>query len=200
MNRYENNNYWNHNVAYHEWIIKQIYSDCINIIDVGCGEGLLLKKLLPYSKNVVGIDPDSVAIRFAAKRLTGEHKVELICDDFITYRDFQNKFDYIIFVASIHHMDTEAALKKAKSLLCPSGKIFIVGCSKPKSAIDWFLEIIRAPLSKTLSLINREYNPSVAVLEPKLSQSEVTANARKNFKKVSVRTGLFYRYLMVCQV
>jgi 2-polyprenyl-3-methyl-5-hydroxy-6-metoxy-1,4-benzoquinol methylase len=57
-----NKKYWNHNVAYHDWILKLVGTGNESILDVGCGEGLLLEKLLPCIKKIVGIDPDEYAI------------------------------------------------------------------------------------------------------------------------------------------
>lgn len=191
--------YWNHNVAYHQWIIRQIDSDCDNILDVGCGEGLLLEKLFPYAKAVVGIDPDPIAINHAVERLSTIQIATLICDDFITHPDFQMKFDRIIFVAAIHHMDAESALIKAKSLLKPAGKVLIVGCAKSKSPTDWFIDILRTPFAKPLSWLHKEYDPCVAITEPTISLSEMTVIAKSLFNNVVVRIGLYYRYLMTCQ-
>ena len=191
--------YWNHNVAYHQWIIKQVGSNCDGILDVGCGEGFLLKKLVPYSKKLVGIDPDPHAISCAGDRLSTIQNVTLICDGFIEHPDFQMQFDYILFVAAIHHMDAESALIKAKSLLKPAGKVLIVGCAKSKSLTDWFIDILRTPLAKPLSWLHRENDPCVAITEPTISLSEMTTIAESLFSSVVVRIGLYYRYLMTCQ-
>ena len=36
------------------------------------------------------------------------------------YKDGTDSFDAIVFVASLHHMDAETALRKARELLAPS--------------------------------------------------------------------------------
>ena len=42
--------YWNHNTTYHPWL-QRIAAErpCQNILDVGCGDGLLLQRLTPYA-------------------------------------------------------------------------------------------------------------------------------------------------------
>ncbi len=55
------NNYWNHNVAYHPWILKQIQPES-RVLDVGCGDGLLVEKLAGIAGQVVGIEPHEQSV------------------------------------------------------------------------------------------------------------------------------------------
>ena len=55
-----------------------------------------------------------------------------------TFDDFSpdQLFDTIIFVASLHHMDTRCALIKAKNMLRPGGQILVVGLARNSSLMD----------------------------------------------------------------
>ena len=53
--------YWNHNVAYYPWI-KQKISNCISILDIGCGDGTLMAYFDDGHKQLTGIDNDPFCI------------------------------------------------------------------------------------------------------------------------------------------
>jgi ubiquinone/menaquinone biosynthesis C-methylase UbiE len=55
--------------------------------------------------------------------------------------------DVIVSIATLHHMDIEAALKKMKLLLRPSGKLLILGLYQEKTLIDYAYSAIAVPLN-----------------------------------------------------
>ena len=67
-----NREYWNHNTAYHPWLIDIAAQHSGDVLDVGCGDGLLAQRLAPVSRSVTGIDPHSAAIQRADERLEPE--------------------------------------------------------------------------------------------------------------------------------
>lgn len=64
--------YWNHNTAYYKWIKKQL-KQSNRILDIGCGDGLLIRYLDDGSKFLVGIDSD----KFALKKRRNELRLHL---------------------------------------------------------------------------------------------------------------------------
>ena len=44
--------YWNHNTAYHPWVLALARGR--DVLDVGCGEGLLVERLAPLARSVGG--------------------------------------------------------------------------------------------------------------------------------------------------
>ena len=61
--------YWNHNTAYHPWLVAIAAEHRGDVLDVGCSDGLLAQRLARVSRSVTGIDPDPAAIEPAADRL-----------------------------------------------------------------------------------------------------------------------------------
>lgn len=61
--------YWNHNAAYHPWIVGIAASHRGDVLDVGCGEGLLLERLAPVCRSVVGVEPDTASAERARRRV-----------------------------------------------------------------------------------------------------------------------------------
>jgi 2-polyprenyl-3-methyl-5-hydroxy-6-metoxy-1,4-benzoquinol methylase len=54
--------YWNHNAAYHDKIVDAATRRPGRVLDVGCGEGLLVQRLARVARHVTGVDPDATAI------------------------------------------------------------------------------------------------------------------------------------------
>ena len=57
--------YWNHNTQFHKEIVADALKRGGRILDVGCGDGLLLQRLAPFAQEVVGIDMDKETILLA---------------------------------------------------------------------------------------------------------------------------------------
>jgi len=107
------------------------------IVDIGCGNG---RNLIPFAKK--GFSCDAVdfsidMIKFAKSRF---RKLGLKCKFHVSnmnklpFKD--NNFDYIICVASFHHLnkfDQEKALKEFKRILKPGGEMYITVWNKWQS-------------------------------------------------------------------
>jgi SAM-dependent methyltransferase len=61
--------YWNHNTAYHPWLIDIAARHRGDVLEVGCGDGLLAQRLAPVSRTVTGIDPDPCSVERAIDRV-----------------------------------------------------------------------------------------------------------------------------------
>ncbi len=189
--------YWNHNTAYHRWILKQI-SPGARVLDVGCGDGLLLEALSHTVSSAVGIEPDETAAIHARMRLQEHRHITVHTAAFEDYTPGMS-FDAVIFAASLHHMDTEAALRHAAALLSPGGLLLIVGCARPKGLSDLCIETLRVIPAKIGSLLHGEKNGGdigVPIKEPTLSYKEIKAAVSKLLPGAVMRRGLYYRYLL----
>ncbi len=188
--------YWNHNVAYYDWI-KNTTIECQDILDVGCGDGSLVRYLDDGKRMLVGIDVDKECIKRALSE-SDSNNVKLICNRFEAY-NFEKKFDAVIFIASIHHMDMAVALNKAKSILKPDGMILIVGLAKPSNFFDWVVEAFRIIPCTIVSKIrhmqsSEEKNIPVSYHFQEMNEIRTTANILLPSSKI--KFGLFYRYLL----
>ena len=76
--------YWNHNTAYHPWLVDIAAQHHGDVLDVGCGVGLLVQRMAAVSHRVIGIDPDPETVERARRRL---HSVG---NASIEHADFQN--------------------------------------------------------------------------------------------------------------
>lgn len=93
----------------------------IKILDAGCGTGLLTKKLEKYG-NVIGVDIDLNAIKFAKRRISN------IIQASIDKLPFENDaFDIIISTDVLYHQNVneEKSLKEFYRVLKPNGLLII---------------------------------------------------------------------------
>ena len=190
--------YWTHNTAYHKWILKQISSSDY-VLDVGCGDGLLVQKLAKVCSHVTGIEPHIPSVLSAKKRLENVENATIESISFEEYSADSNVFDVIIFVASLHHMDLKSCIQKAKELLAPGGRLLVVGCSKPDGFIDLSVECLRVIPAKLGSLVHGERNGGnigVPVQQPNLSLRQICNIIDSYLPNAKVHRGLYYRYLL----
>ncbi len=188
--------YWNHNSAYYPWVKKKT-KKCETVLDVGCSDGSLALFLSDGTKRIVGIDTDPHCIEKATSRNTGRN-TEFVNVSFENYRtDMQ--FDAVVFVASIHHMNMAEALKKTKSLLSLSGKLLIVGLSRPSSVTEWLLEAARVIPSKIISSLHHMQTSEQLGIKTDyrfMKMDEIRKVIRREIPTASVRYALHYRYLL----
>ena len=187
---------WNHNFAYNKWIKKTI-GDRRNILDVGCGNGYLSIYLRNDSNFVVGIDPSDSSIKTANLQYNYDN-IKFIQTTFEGF-EISEKFDAVIFVASIHHMNMEDAIDKAKALLNSNGILIIVGLAKPASVLDWFVELARIIPSGIISFLKKnrtseEINIDVSYDLP--TMNEVRRICENRLQEYKMSYGLHYRYLL----
>jgi 2-polyprenyl-3-methyl-5-hydroxy-6-metoxy-1,4-benzoquinol methylase len=189
--------YWNHNTAYHPWLIDIALRHNGDVLDVGCGDGLLAQRLSATSRSVTAIEPDPAAVQRATERLAAHHNVTIEHSDFGRYQLGGRRFDLITFVASLHHMDLRSALTKARGMLTPTGEMAVVGLSANKSLSDWAWAAACVPAARIGSRLHRETRDiGVVVTNPKENLWEIRRTVADVLPGASVRRALYYRYLM----
>jgi|SRR4051794_28350767 2-polyprenyl-3-methyl-5-hydroxy-6-metoxy-1,4-benzoquinol methylase len=191
------NDYWNHNSAYHPWLVAIAAEHRGDVLDIGCGDGLLAQRFAAVSRSVTGIDPDPAAIARATRRLASHRHVTVGEYGFQDYPPGEQRFDLITFVASLHHMDLRAALIKARDMLTPTGEIAVVGCSANKTVRDWVWSVMCVPAARLGSWLHSETrNIGVVVAEPNEGLDDIRRVVGDVLPGASVRRALYYRYLL----
>ena len=103
------------------------------LLDVGCGEGLIMKRIAEKSKlQCYGIDSSPLAIEFA-------HQHKIMNCKAISFEQFESDVLYnFIFMGDFleHTKDPSAALEKAKDLLTDNGQIFITFPVQEKKGME----------------------------------------------------------------
>ena len=128
---------WNHNIHYHPLVIDAVPANCARALDVGCGDGLLASKLAERCGTVVAIDSHHETLVRARATYASQQRITFVEGDVLTAALPEGGFEFIVAVATLHHLDTRAALTRFRELLAPGGVLLIVGLSRPRSLMDW---------------------------------------------------------------
>lgn len=108
-------------------LLKGRVSSSANILDVGCGPGLLIEQLAQnFTGEIVGLDISPKMIEFAKKRCSDFKNVEFINTD-IESAGTNKKFDAIVCMNSFHHYNDHVnVLKDLGKLLNEDGTIILL--------------------------------------------------------------------------
>lgn len=105
--------YWNHNTAFHPELVAAASSRSCRVLDVGCGDGLLLQKLRASTDHVTGIDPDQAALERARARFADPSEADIVLGDLLSAPELdERRFDLITCVAALHHLPLVPALDR----------------------------------------------------------------------------------------
>ncbi len=137
------------------------------ILDVGCGVGLLAKKLkvLQY-RQYLGIDISSEAIVRANKLAADARTSFVICDahNFAT----DARFDVIVFNQSLYYMtDPVGMIRRYAKLLAPSGRMIIAAYDAPRPRAAWLLIADHIEVEDSMTVIQRSGRTTTKLLRPR---------------------------------
>lgn len=119
-------------------ITKDI-NDGANVLDVGCGSGFSIEKILLGNFNVYGIDTTQELIAYAKKRQPNYHFYVGYAES-LPFED--NFFDAVFYLDVIEHLkDPLLSLKEAHRVLKPAGItiILVVKENHPIFKIIWWI-------------------------------------------------------------
>ncbi|MBV9512904.1 MAG: class I SAM-dependent methyltransferase [Mycobacteriaceae bacterium] len=187
--------YWNHNTAYHGWLVDIAARHHGDVLDVGCGDGLLAQRLAAVSHRVIGVDPDPGAVQRAQRRLQSTANASAQQVRFEDFTAPEHSFDVVTFVASIHHQRLPEALGKARQLLRAGGELAVVGVAANNSIVDWTWEVLRTPAARIGSWLHRETRDvGLRVTDPRENIGQIRRVAAEVMPHAVIRRGLYYRY------
>jgi SAM-dependent methyltransferase len=191
--------YWNHNVAYHHVVLDAVPPFCADALDVGCGDGLLVRKLAAgRAKQVTGVDPSSRMIELARSLSAQAPNTAYDEADFLTCELPDAGYDFVCSVTAIHHMDFTAALRKMARLLRPGGRLVVISLAKNVTWTDWIVSGLGVPANHVCRLVRGEGAPDgMPVKASVMSWGEVRAAAREVLPGVRYRRHLLWRYSLV---
>lgn len=149
-----NSQRWNHNIHYHPLLLAAV-PPAARVLDVGCGEGMLSRELAVRASTVLGVDLDAASIELA-RATTHERNVEYLCADVLAHPFQPGSFDAVVSVATLHHLGTEAGLRRLADLVRPGGVLGIVGLAASELPRDLGWEI-GAAIGTRLWKLRRTY-------------------------------------------
>ncbi|WP_031063725.1 class I SAM-dependent methyltransferase [Streptomyces sp. NRRL WC-3742] len=192
--------YWNHNVHYHPLVLNAVPDGCRSALDVGCGEGLLVRKLTQRAQSVTGVDTSGAMIRLARERSAGLGGVTFSEADFLDAASGgPGTYDFISAVAVVHHVEFEQAVSSMVRLLAPGGRLVIIGLANNRTPQDWIIGAAGVPAARFRARRHGgKTDPDGMPLRmPDMAWGEVRREAKRLLPGCRFRRHLLWRYSLV---
>ncbi len=94
---------WNHNSHYHNFLLKQLPSQSETALDIGCGTGEFSRLLAKRADKVIAIDLSPNMIEVAKQRSQQYTNIDFQVADVFQWEFPQEQFDAIVSIATVHH-------------------------------------------------------------------------------------------------
>jgi SAM-dependent methyltransferase len=193
---------WNHNSHFHKYLLRQFPSKIDRALDIGCGLGFFALKLAGRSEFVDALDLDAEILEEASRQHNASN-ISYQHADFLEADLPKNSYDAIVSIATLHHMDLEAALNKTKVLLRPSGKLLVLGLYREATVVDYMYSFVSIPLNLVYSIWHRESTAlpgKVAPTRPaQLSLKQIKTVSNNVIPGFRLQRHLFWRYSLIWQ-
>jgi SAM-dependent methyltransferase len=186
--------YWNHNVHHEPVILAAVPPGCGTALEVGCGDGRLLRALAARCREVTGIDADPSMISLARRNCAGEGNVSVIERDFMAQPFSNESFDFACANTVLHHMDFPAALRALRDLVRPDGTIAVVGLGRDTLPADLPRALVASPVNRVLRAVHGEGGPGAPAKDPELTWAQTRAAALQVLPGARYRRHLLWRY------
>jgi len=173
-------------------------------LEIGCGTGQMARRLAALFGRVIAIDASEKMIEQARSRSESFANIEYLCGDlFDLLRDSTAKFDAIVTVATLHHVDIGAALEAIKERLAPGGRLLVLDILTREGIRNLPVNLIAASItiprrllwSRELRAAWREHGRN----ERYLTMTEARRVAAEHLPGARVHEHLLWRYSIVYQ-
>lgn len=155
---------WNHNSELYP-TVADLVAPHTTVLDVGCGEGTLVRHLRALGHNALGVDCDQAALP------AGDPSCKLA--DATNLPFGHESFDAVVSVAMLHHLaDPTLALAEMRRVVTASGIIVIVGLAIDRRPADWARSAKDAVTSRVRARGTTPWEPDVPVREPHMGWDE----------------------------
>ncbi|MCO5999429.1 class I SAM-dependent methyltransferase [Actinoallomurus rhizosphaericola] len=195
MTHTDDHDYWNHNTHYHRLVLDAMPDPCEAALDVGCGEGLLARRLATRVRRVTGVDRSAEMIRRARERAGASGGMEFVAADFLRHPFPEGTYDLVCSVAVIHHMDFTSALTRMADLLRPGGTLVVVGLARNRTPLDWARDVAVLPAVMVVDRVRGKADPAgMPMTAPEMSWGQVRGEALRLLPGARFRRHLYWRY------
>jgi 2-polyprenyl-3-methyl-5-hydroxy-6-metoxy-1,4-benzoquinol methylase len=190
---------WNHNIHYFDVLIDAVGEQAQSVLDVGCGDGMLTRRLCAVATTVTGIDLDEHSIT-VAKSETTQPGISYVVGDILTYPFEVASFDAVVAVVMLHHLDTVAGLRRMASLVRPGGVLAIEGVAQSRIPNDLLWNTCGAVATQILKRSGGRrfyHHPSPIKWPPPDTFADIRRIAAQELPGVQYQRHVLWRYTLV---
>lgn len=110
-----------------KWISQFVHGkDHLRVIDIGCGNGALLKELAPQIQSGIGLDLSSSILDFAKSNNAENEHITFKSIDGPTLPLEDQSVDLAISMLSFRYLDWDPLMTELKRVLAPGGRFIVV--------------------------------------------------------------------------
>lgn len=192
--------YWNHNTHYHDVVLRSVPRGCGEALDVGCGDGLLARKLAPRALHVTGLDRSPEMIAKARALSEGVGNVDFVEAGLLEYDLPEDHYDFVCSVAAIHHMDFVKGMTAMRGAVRPGGSLVVISLAANGSLSEWAYAVAGVPAHRYHRFRNRrraDGGPGAPVVDPEMTWSQIRDEAPRLLPGAVFRRHLLWRYSIV---
>lgn len=133
---------WNHNNHYHKYLLGQIPEYSANALEIGCGTGKFSRLLAACAKQVLALDLSPNMIELAQQHSTQYPNINFQIADAMNVDLPVEYFDFLVSIATLHHMPHREAINKMKQWLKPNGYLVILDILQTEALRDFFTNAV----------------------------------------------------------
>lgn len=121
-----NDDGWNHNNHYHDFLLNQLPPHIDHALEIGCGQGAFARLLAERADHVTALDLSPEMIRIAREQSAAYLNISLEVGDVMARELPADHFDCIASVATLHHLPLAPVLTKLKASLRPGSVLLVL--------------------------------------------------------------------------
>ena len=188
---------WNHNIQYHDLVLRAVPTGCRRALDVGCGQGFLARELAHRCQELVAIDNNRDVLSQAKAGGGSEPRIAFVEGDVMNHQFPDSSFDFIAAVATLHHLPLRPALARFRSLLRPGGVLAVIGLYRGETLNDLAAAAVAFPVSWILRCLRGYADVGAPVQNPTESLREIRIACDDLLPGAAIRRHLLFRYSLV---
>ena len=188
---------WNHNIHYHDIVLRAVPRNCHRALDAGCGQGLLARQLAPHCEEVIAIDADRDTLLRGRSASESEPRITFVQGDVMSYAFCDQSFELITAVATLHHLPLRLALARFRELLRPGGVLAVTGLYRADSIQDYACAAAAFPVSWMFRCLRHRAEVGAPLQEPDETLGEIRAACDAILPGGSFRRHLLFRYSFI---
>ena len=174
----------------------------ITIVDVGCGNGDMLRKIADFGVenkiefSLIGIDANQFTIQHAKKLSLLYPNISYQCENIFDTNFKSLQYDIVLCTLTLHHF-TEGEISKLLSIFYTNSTMGIVVNDLQRSAIAYRLFGLICAVFRLNEMSRKD--GLVSILRGFKKQELVDFSKKLNFKKYSIQWKWAFRYQWIIQ-